>query len=245
MERKFMIAEFAALVGTTSKTIYDKIRKFDELPVNEQLITVKEKVKGREVALIVTNTDQINYFKNLYGKNNVTNGEYYETLTENNGYKQVENLNEPVKHLQEKLKTSNNNDFDVDIWNQFITVNNNFNERYEQKISELIAVNNELAEVKGRQLLLEDKAGREGLYINEINQLKTDNEAVKKFNERLKYVIITLIMVIIGFIMYLVMVNNVSQPVNNVSETVTNVQEQAATPQVTQPVKNVSNQRKR
>ncbi len=245
MERKFMIAEFATLVGTTSKTIYDKIRKFDELPVNEQLVTVKEKVKGREVTLIVTNTDQINYFKNLYGKNNVNNGEYYETLTENNGYKQVENVNEPVKNLQEMLKTSNGNSFEANIWNQFITVNNNFNERYEQKVSELIAVNNELAEVKGRQLLLEDKAGREGLYINEINQLKTDNEAVKKSNERLKYVIITLIMVIIGFIMYLVMVNNVSQPVNNISETVTNVQEQAVTPQISQPVKNVSNQRER
>lgn len=221
MERKLMIADFAALVGTTSKTIYQKINKFDELPVNEKLVTVKEKVKGREVTLIVTNTDQINYYKNLYGKNPVINGEYYETLTENNGYKQVGNVNEPVK-------TKDNVQLKHNILNEFITVNNEFNERYEQKVTELLTLHKELAEVKGRQLLLEDKAGREGLYIKEINELKTDNEKVKNANEKLKYVIMVLVMVIVGLIMYLVMVNNVSKPVTNVSETVTNVQQPVA-----------------
>lgn len=221
MERKLMIADFATLVGTTSKTIYQKINKFDELPVNEQLITVKEKVKGREVTLIITNTDQINYYKNLYSKNPVINGEYYETLTENNGYKQVGNVNEPVK-------TTDNVQLKHNILNEFITVNNEFNERYEQKVTELLTLHKELAEVKGRQLLLEDKAGREGLYIKEINELKTDNEKVKNANEKLKYVIMGLVMVIAGLIMYLVMVNNVSKPVDNLSETVTNVQQPVA-----------------
>lgn len=244
MERKLMIADFAALVGTTSKTIYQKINKFEELPVNEKLVTVKEKVKGREVTLIITNTDQINYYKNLYGKNPVINGEYYETLTEENGYKLDNNINEPVKNLQEMVKNANSVHFDINIWNEFITVNKEANNRYEQKVKDYITVCNELAEVKGRQLLLEDKAGREGLYIKEINELKTDNEKVKNFNEKLKYVIMTLLMVIIGLIMYLIMVNNVSKPVDNVSETVTNVQQPVAV-QSPQPAKNVSNQRKR
>lgn len=208
-----MIADFATLVGTTSKTIYQKINKFDELPVNERLVTVKEKVKGREVTLIVTNTDQINFYKNLYGKTPVNNSEYYETLTDNNGYKQVENINELPKPVHDNYSN-------LSLLNEFITVNNEFNERYEQKVTELLTLHKELAEVKGRQLLLEDKAGREGLYINEINELKTNNEAVKKSNEKLRYVIAGLIMVIIGLIMYLIMVNNVSQPVTNVSETV-------------------------
>lgn len=239
MEKKLMIADFAELVGTTSKTIYQKISKFDELPVNERLVTVKEKVRGREVTFVITNSDQINYYKSLYGKGNVIESKYYETLTDDNGYKQVEYVNEPVKNFQEMLKNNNNVTFDINIWNQFLTVNNDFNERYEQKVTELIALNNELAEVKGRQLLLEDKAGREGIYIKEINELKTDNETVKKVNEHQRYVIITLLMVIVGLIMYLVMVNNVSQPVTNVSDTVTNVQEQVTAP-VPQPVKPTS-----
>lgn len=228
MERKLMIADFAALVGTTSKTIYQKINKFEELPVNEKLVTVKEKVKGREVTLIITNTDQINYYKNLYSKNSVINGEYYETLTDDNGYKLDNNINEPVKNLQEMVKNANSVHFDINIWNEFITVNKEANNRYEQKVEDYITVCNELAEVKGRQLLLEDKAGREGLYINEIKELKTDNNKVKKDFEKSKYVIMLLLMVIIGLIMYIVMVNNVSQPVNNVQETVTNVQQPVA-----------------
>lgn len=57
MEQKMNVADFAALVGTTSKTIYQKILNNSELPVNEQLVTVKEKVKGRETTLIITNSE--------------------------------------------------------------------------------------------------------------------------------------------------------------------------------------------
>lgn len=238
MERKMNVADFATLVGTTSKTIYEKLKKNDELPVNEKLLTVNEKVKGREITLIVTNSEQISYYQNLYGKDTVNDGKYYETLTENNGYKQVNNVSKSVNDVQQPVKTFDTADLESKLFDKLLTVNKEFNTRYEEKITQLISVSNELAEVKSRQLLLEDKAGREGLYIKEINELKTDNESIKKSNARLKYVIITLIMVIIGFVMYIVMVNNVSQPVNDLQESVTN--EQVIAPQVSQPVKNVS-----
>lgn len=233
MERKMMVAEFAALVGTTSKTIYQKIGNFDDLPVTEKLITVKEKVKGRETTLIVTNSEQINYYKNLYGNNQVDNGEYYETLTENNGYKPFQNVNEALKTPQDEVISEK-------LFERLLTVKNDDNERYEQKVNELIAVNKELAEVKGRQLLLEDKAGREGLYINEIKELKTDNDEIKKAFEKSKYIIMSLLIVIIGLVMYIIMVTNVSQPVNNVSETVTNMEKPAE-----QQVNEISNQHKK
>lgn len=212
MERKLNVADFATIVGATSKTIYQKISNFDNLPVNERLITVKEKVKGREVTLISTTDEQIEFYKTLYCKNPVNNGEYYETLTECNGLEQVNNFNNNVNNLQQPVNLQSSASFDINVWNQFITVNNDFNERYEQKITELIAVSNELAEVKGRQLLLEDKAGREGLYIKEINDLKTGNEKLVTSNERLKYVIGGLLFILFGLIMYLVMVNNLQQP---------------------------------
>lgn len=239
MERKMNVADFATLVGTTSKTIYQKIASYNELPVNEQLITVKEKVRGREVALIVTNDEQINFYKTLYGKSTVTNGEYYETLTESDSLKPVNNVQKPGTYFQEPIKTITNQYFDIDIWNEFVTVNNEHNERYEQKITELIAVSNELAEVKGRQLLLEDKAGREGLYIKEINELKESKEKLSTLNERLKYVIIGLAFVLFGLIMYLIMVNNLSQRVNNVHQPV--IEKLETQPQ---PIQNTTVRRK-
>lgn len=226
MERKLNVADFATLVGATSKTIYQKISNFNNLPVNERLVTVKEKVKGREVTLISTSDEQIEFYKTLYGKNTVNNGEYYETLTEYNSFEPVNNVNDIVNNIQQPGKVQQGAMFDINVWNQFVTVNNDFNERYEQKITELIAVNNELAEVKGRQLLLEDKAGREGLYIKEINELKTGNEKLTTSNERLKYVIVCLLFILSGLIMYLVMVNNPSQRVNDIQQPVIETQKE-------------------
>lgn len=201
MEKKMNVADFAALVGTTSKTIYQKIMNNDELPVNEQLITVKEKVKGRETTLILTNSAQIKLYKDIYGKQQVINGEYYETLTDNNN-KLRDNVSE------ESSKTSNNAEYNDDLFNKLLTVTNQFNDRYEQKINELMEVHNELAEVRGRQYLLEDKAGREGYYINEINGLKKDNK--KLIN--VIYCLITFLVVVLlslaVFITYNITVNN-------------------------------------
>jgi len=201
MEQKLNVAEFAALVGTTSKTIYGKIQNYGELPVNEQLRTVREKVKGREVTLIVTNSEQIEYYKNLYGKNTVNDGEYYETLTDNNGYKLRDEFQEPVKNLISEA-------YNVDIYDKFITFNENFNNRLEQKNAELMNVYKELSTVKQSQLLLEDKASREGMYINEINDLKKENNRNQLLIKLLITVIVMLFMVIVGYVTFTIGVNN-------------------------------------
>jgi len=194
MERKMNVADFAALVGTSSKTIYEKINNFDELPGIEQLITVNEKVKGRTIKLIVTNSEQIEYYKNLYGKNTVIDGEYYENVT-------VNNLNKPVNEVQETVKSINNNGFNGDMFERLITVNNEFNNRIEQLTNRVIAA-------ESKQLLLEDKASREGIYINEINELKRVNKRYQLFNKGLITVIIMLLIVIIGYITFTIGVNN-------------------------------------
>lgn len=201
MEQKLNVAEFAALVGTTSKTIYGKIQNSGELPVNEQLKTVREKIKGREVTLIVTNSEQIEYYKNLYGKNMVNDGEYYETLTDNNGYKPRDEFQEPVRNLISEA-------LNVDIYDKFITFNENFNNRLEQKNTELMNVYKELSTVKQSQLLLEDKASREGVYINEINDLKKENNRNKLLIKLLITVIVILFMVIVGYVTFTIGVNN-------------------------------------
>ena len=198
MERRLNVAEFAALVGTTSKTIYAKIQNYGELPVKEQLKTVREKVKGREVTLIVTDSEQIEYYKNLYGKNTVIDGEYYETLTDNNSYKQYANFQEPVKN-------NSSSSFNSDIFDKFLTVNNEYNDRLQRLTDELI-------NSKSKMLLLEDKAGREGTYINEINLLKKENNRNQLLIKLLITVIVTLILVITGYVTFTIGVNNSKTP---------------------------------
>lgn len=198
MERRMNVAEFAALVGTTSKTIYQKISNYSELPVKEQLKTVREKVKGREVTLIVTDSEQIEYYKNLYGKNTVNDGEYYETLTDSNSYK-------PYNESENIVKNSNNNSFASEVFDKIITVNNEYNDRLQRLTDELITS-------KSKMLLLEDKASREGMYINNINKLEKENNRYKLFNKILITVIVTLLIVITGYITFTLGVNKSKEP---------------------------------
>lgn len=203
MEQKMNVADFATLVGTTSKTIYGKIHNYSELPVNEQLKTVIEKVKGREVTLIVTNSEQIEYYKNLYGKNTVIDGEYYETLTDNNGVKLV-------NEVQETRKVTNTVQMSDDMFERLITLDNSFNDRLERYNNELIKAYNELSTVKSKQLLLEDKASREGMYISEINDLKKDNKGLQRSLSIFKYLFITVTVVLLMLITVLITVNKLN-----------------------------------
>lgn len=216
MEKKLSIADFAALVGTTSKTIYGKINNESNLPVNERLKTVKEKIKGREVTLILTDSDQINLYKSLYGKDMVINGEYYETLTDINGNKQV-------NEIQEQVKINNDGEILEKMFDKLNTVHNDYINRLQQ-------VNDELITYKSQTLLLEDKAGREGYYLNEINKLEKENNLNKLYNKLLITVIMILLLIITGYLAYNFAVNmpKESQP----EEIVTPVQ-----PVIQQPVK--------
>lgn len=208
MEKKLSVAEFAALVGTTSKTVYERIKRNSELPLEEQLLTVDEKVKGRSVTLISTNTQQIDVYKNIYGKNTVINGEYYEILTDNESSKPVINANEPVK-------INNDNTSNGEVINRLLTLNEDNNNR-------ILQLTNELITAKQNQLLLEDKAGREGLYLKEINelktQLKTDNNRNKIVINTLLTLLILLIMVIIGLLTWFITVKNLQNSLEKVQD---------------------------
>lgn len=198
------IAEFAALVGTTSKTIYGKINNNGNLPVNEQLKTVKEKVKGREVTLIITNNEQIEFYKNLYGKDTVINGEYYETVTDINS-------NSPVNEIHESVKSNNNSGLLAEMFDRLSTVHNEYNNRLQQ-------VNNELITYKSKTLLLEDKAGREGYYINEINDLKKVNNRNRLVIYGLLSIIVILLLFMVGYFTYNYAVNKGNEPQEEIKQ---------------------------
>lgn len=227
------IAEFSALVGTTSKTIYGKINNNSNLPVNEQLKTVKEKVKGREVTLIITNDEQIELYKNLYGKDTVINGEYYETVTDIYS-------NSPVNEVQEQVKIAHNADLLAEMFDRLNTVHNEYNNRLQQ-------VNDELITYKSKQLLLEDKANKEGFYLNEINELKKVNDRNKLYINVLITLLTILLIFITGFITYNYAVNkgNASQEEIKQEPVIEQVQPQQPKPVQKSMLKSVKSVRRR
>lgn len=181
MSEKIMkIADFAELIGCTSKTIYALIEK-------EELITGKDRLNGREITVIISNDEQIADLQKRYSKLLVNEVDYEDILTVNEGNKQVNSLQDHQR--QENLTT---------VIERLITSN-------EQVNNQLITVYEELSTEKSKTLLLEDKANREGLYLNEINELKTDNKGlltVNKWSLIALAIISTLLIVAIGMLIY-------------------------------------------
>ena len=212
MEKKFSVADFAELVGTTAKTIYQKIDNYENLPLNEQLTTVKERVKGREITFVVTSDEQIQIYKNLYRKEVVRERDYYENFTNNNG-------DIPVSNNQNMVNPNNNSTNGNNAFEQLLTLNETYLNRIE-------SVTNELMEYKSKQLLLEDKAGKEGLYLNNIKELETENNRLKTSNKRLVLVLTIIISVLLTVLITLGIVNNIQNKDNN---EVTNVSQPVQT----------------
>lgn len=173
MEKKLKIAEFAALIGVTAKTVYKMVDR-------EEIKTVNEKVNNRLITLVVTNDAEIESFKNIYGKSPVNNGNYEDILTDSE-----ESLNDNI-HSQ-----NNKNDISAsEVLDRIIQINKEYN-------NELKRVNEELVNTKAQMLFLEDKASREGLYLQEIKELKTENEQLKTGNRKTLYALLTVIVILL------------------------------------------------
>lgn len=194
MEKELKIAELATLWNVSVPTCWNRIKK-------ERLITFKKKDETNKDISYVSISDEIinkyviNEVNNLY--NDVNNGYYEDLLTVNN----VNNPETPIKST----------DFIKDIINlnkgyneELKTVYNDYNDRLQRLTDELI-------DYKSKVPLLEDKANREGLYINEINELKKENKNNKMLIKVLITLLITLIMVIMIALTYFITVNNMQQ----------------------------------
>ena len=200
MEKKLKVAEFATLLGIVPKTVYKMIER-------NEIITVNERVNNRQTTLVVTSDEQINELKKTYSKEQVNDGNYYENVTDNNhsitGYKE-----------SEVLKRLDNNSFANDVIDRIITLNDGYNEQLKAYNDRLQRVNEELITAKSKMLLLEDKAGREGLYVNEINELKKDNNRLKKFLYLAFTVIVFMLVCVTWLLTYNYVQNTVSKNLN-------------------------------
>jgi hypothetical protein len=158
---------------------------------------IKKNENNKEVNYVRISDEQLKEYviKDINNSNNDDNKHYYEEiLTDNNVNKQEKPYS--TGDLIQGLTTINN-----DYNDKLLTVINDYNNR-------LQLVNEELIKEKSKQLLLEDKASREGLYLNEIRDLKTEVNR----RETLIKVLITLITILLigltGFISYSIALNN-------------------------------------
>ena len=230
MERELKIAELAALWNVSVPTCWNRIKK-------ERLTTVIKKDESNKDVNYVSISDEIinkyvvNEVNNLY--KDVNNGYYEDLLTVNN----VNNPETPI----------NSTDFIKDIINlnkgyneELKTVYNNYNDRLQRLTDELI-------DYKSKVPLLEDRANREGLYLKEIEELKTVNKSDKMLIKILITLLITLIMIIMIALTYFITVNNMqSEKADQQQEinTVENIVQEEVKPEVNQ-VKPVKRYKKR
>lgn len=181
MQKELKISELASIWATSVPTTWNRIRK-------EGLTTFKKKDETNKEVNFVTIPEEIlnKYINNV---NNLDNNVYYEDMLNVNN---VNNNTENVKNQSEQVF---NKDDIKDIINTITNVNNDYNDRLKTLTDELITY-------KSKTLLLEDAKGREGYYINEINELKKENNRNKLYNKILITFITILLLFITGFITY-------------------------------------------
>ena len=197
-EKELKIAELATVWGVSVPATWNRVRK-------EELKTIKKIDENRkEVTYVIVSDEIIN--KYLSTVNNGINNRYYEELLTNNNHNNV--IDNNLKPEQETISA-------IDLFDKLSTLNNEYNNRLER-------INEELITAKSKMLLLEDKAGREGLYINEINGLKTDNNKLKTVIYCLLTVIVILLLGLTCYLTYNIVVakNATTQPTIEQTSTV-------------------------
>lgn len=151
MEKEVKIADLAKLWGISVNTTWKRVHKGG-------LRTVKKVIEGREITFVIIDDADLNINRVHEG---VIIPDYEDSLRDDKGYEVQKS--DPIDKIMEYSKSINE---------QIM----NLNEVYNQRVNTL---NEEIITYKSKNLLLEDKASREGLYLNEINQLKKDNESYK------------------------------------------------------------------
>lgn len=200
MQKELKISELASIWSTSVPTTWNRIRK-------EGLITFKKKDENnKEVNFVTISEDVLNkYINNV---NNLDNNVYYEDMLN------VNNVNNNVENLKTQSEQVFNKDDIKDIINTIANVNNDYNDRLKTLTDELITY-------KSKQLLLEDKANKEGFYLNEINKLERANNQSRIIINVLIAFITILLLFITGFITYNIAVNKDSVQVEPKTDQVT------------------------
>ena len=148
---KFKVADFAALIGCSQKTVYSLIDK-------KELKTVNETSKGRKIVLVLATDAEVKELQKIYGKNIVNEVNCKENETQ---YNEIES-----KNFNYSIETPT-------FFEKVIELQNTFNEQ-------IMKYNDELIKYKSQLPLLEDRQGLYLQQIKDIEEenkrLKKDNK---------------------------------------------------------------------
>lgn len=170
MDERYKVVDFARIIGCGVKTVYRLIE-------DNKVRTDKDIVNGRTIAVIVANEEEISDLVRIYRKNPTTKTEnelqYYDNVTENDIQNQNNiSFNQTQSDIIERIMN-----YSEGVNEQIMTLNSN----YTKQLNDLT---NELSEYKSKIPLLEDKAAREGLYLQEISDIRS--EMNRKLSEKNK-----------------------------------------------------------
>lgn len=214
MGKKLKFSEFAELIGVTPKTVY-------KMKDRGEIRTVIERLNGRETLVVITSDEEIQNFRSMNGKGTDINGDCEDILTD---YEVIDADNNPSQY-RNNVTVMEMFDKTLLLNQEYIRQINDLNEKHNDRIlklneeynNQIKKLNEELLNSEKQVQLLEDKAGREGFYLNEINGLKRENERLsnskQKVNNRFLAVIGFLLLVLVGLITH-----NVAQSSVNESE---------------------------
>ena len=195
--KKFKIAEFSALVGAAPKTIYNAIK-------TGEILTEIEVQRGRKITLVITNDEQISELQKRYGKNSSMKLQYYENetkITENeNTLNETEIQNQKTEAKEADLQNREN-----EIIKSVIEFSKSYNENLLNYNDRILNLQEQLLNEKAKIPLLEDKAGREGLYLQEIKEIKEQNKKNLRLFTGSLAIVFVLLVISIGFIIYLLL----------------------------------------
>lgn len=191
MEKELKISELAAIWNVSVPTTWNRVKKMGLKTF------IKKNESNKDINYVSISGEQIQEYV-INHNNNVNNGVnngYYEDILQNDDI--VNNINNDdanvidVDYIKSNTPmlselVTNVGKICSDFNEQIITVNNVRNEELKNVYEELKNVYKELSDAKANQKLLTDQKDREGLYLQEIKELKAENEHLNKDYNDLK-----------------------------------------------------------
>lgn len=194
---KFKIADFSELIGTSPKTIYNLIK-------SGELLSEIEVQRGRKITLVISNNVQIEELQKRYSKNTSMKFQYYENETKFTENEDTISVNE-TQSISENNKNNTIRQIDNEVLNTVIEYSKTYNDKLMNYSEQILNIQRELMNEKAKIPLLEDKANREGLYLNEINELKKVNNRNKQLFTVIVSILTLLLITVTGILIYTLM----------------------------------------
>lgn len=191
-KKRFKIAEFSALIGASQKTVYNMAK-------TGEIITEIEIQRGRKITFVISDDGQIAELQKRYGKGTSMKLHYYENVTQFTENENTNSENE-IQNQTTFAKETDLQNRDSEIIKTVIEFSKTYNENLLTYNEKILHLQEQLLNEKARIPLLED---RQGLYLNEINELKKTKKHQQRLFIAVSLTLFILLVISVGTIIFL------------------------------------------